>query len=133
MYVYTVSKWCWLLHGNITIICSSVGYHIYIIYLKSLKINRYEFEKLDWHSESVTSTSSYTLYIFYQQMNGFEIFIDDWLIHWLIYYSVFIDSKGHVALDRNPGPGYNTLLLWIIPWDLLVHVSIDSSTHYLAF
>ena len=26
---------------------------------------------------------------------------------------------GHVALDRNPGPGYNTLLLRLIPGDLL--------------
>ena len=28
-------------------------------------------------------------------------------------------SKGHVALDRNPGPRYNTLLLRMIPGDLL--------------
>ena len=27
--------------------------------------------------------------------------------------------KGHVALDRNPGTGYNTLLLRLIPGDLL--------------
>ena len=27
--------------------------------------------------------------------------------------------KVHVALDRNPGPGYNTLLLQSIPGDLL--------------
>ena len=27
--------------------------------------------------------------------------------------------EGHVALDRNPGPGYNTLLLRLIPEDLL--------------
>ena len=26
---------------------------------------------------------------------------------------------GHVALDRNSGPGYNTLLLRLIPGDLL--------------
>ena len=31
----------------------------------------------------------------------------------------FFGSKGHVALDRNPGPGYNTLLLWLIPGDRL--------------
>ena len=36
----------------------------------------------------------------------------------LIHYSAFFGSEGHVALDRNPGPGYNTLLLWLIP-DLL--------------
>ena len=31
----------------------------------------------------------------------------------------FFGSKGHVALDRNPGPGYNTLLLRMIPGYLL--------------
>ena len=31
----------------------------------------------------------------------------------------FFDSEGHVALDRNPGPGYDTLLLRMIPGDLL--------------
>ena len=31
----------------------------------------------------------------------------------------FLDSEGHVALDRNPGPGYVTLLLRLIPGDLL--------------
>ena len=32
---------------------------------------------------------------------------------------LFWGSEGHVALDRNPGPGYDTLLLWMIPGDLL--------------
>ena len=27
--------------------------------------------------------------------------------------------EGHVALDRNPGSGYNTLFLRLIPGDLL--------------
>ena len=31
----------------------------------------------------------------------------------------FFGSGGHVALDRNPGPGYDTLLLRIILGDLL--------------
>ena len=31
----------------------------------------------------------------------------------------FFGSEGHVALDRNPGPGYDTLLLRLIPEDLL--------------
>ena len=30
-----------------------------------------------------------------------------------------LGSEGHVALDRNPGPGYDTLLLRMIPGDLL--------------
>ena len=30
----------------------------------------------------------------------------------------FMGTKGHVALDRNPWPGYNTLLLRLIPGDL---------------
>ena len=37
----------------------------------------------------------------------------------LIHYSAFFGSEGHVALDRNPGPGYDTLLLRLIPGDLL--------------
>ena len=37
----------------------------------------------------------------------------------LIHYSAFFGSEGHVALDRNPGMGYDTLLLRMIPGDLL--------------
>ena len=41
----------------------------------------------------------------------------------------FFGSEGHVALGRDPGPGYNTLLLQLIPGDLLsAYVPIDSST-----
>ena len=42
----------------------------------------------------------------------------------------FFSSKGYVALDRNLGLGYNTLLLRLIPD--LSHVPIDSSTHILV-
>ena len=31
----------------------------------------------------------------------------------------FFGSEGHEALDRNPGPGYDTLLLRMIPGDFL--------------
>ena len=31
----------------------------------------------------------------------------------------FFYIEGHVAQDKNPGPGYNTLLLRLIPGDLL--------------
>ena len=31
----------------------------------------------------------------------------------------FFGIKGHVALDRNPGPVYNNLLFQLIPGDLL--------------
>ena len=51
----------------------------------------------------------------------------------LIHFSAFFDSEGHVALDRNPGTGYDTLLLRMIPRDLLSDIPIDSSTHYPAF
>ena len=37
----------------------------------------------------------------------------------LIHYSVFFGREGHVALDRNPGTGFDTLLLRMIPGDLL--------------
>ena len=29
-------------------------------------------------------------------------------------------NEGHVALDKNPGPAYDTLLLLLIPGDLLI-------------
>ena len=48
----------------------------------------------------------------------------------LIHYSAFSAAK---ALDRNPGPGYDTLLLRLIQGDLLSACPIDSSTHYPAF
>ena len=37
----------------------------------------------------------------------------------LIHICCFFGSEGHVALDRNPGPGYDTLLFRMIPGDLL--------------
>ena len=40
--------------------------------------------------------------------------INDGLIHYMCFYG----SEGHVALDRNPGPGYDTLLLRLISGDL---------------
>ena len=40
------------------------------------------------------------------------------LIHFLAAKAIF-SSEGHVALDRNLGAGYNTLLLLLIPGDLL--------------
>ena len=44
------------------------------------------------------------------------IFINDWLINTLY---CFFGSEGHVALDRNPGAGYDTLLARLIPGHLL--------------
>ena len=38
------------------------------------------------------------------------------MVNRLIHYSSFSAAK---ALDRNPGPGYDTLLLQMIPGDLL--------------
>ena len=38
---------------------------------------------------------------------------------WFNPLQCFFDSEGHVALDRNPGPGYDTLLLRMISGDLL--------------
>ena len=38
---------------------------------------------------------------------------------WFNPLQCFFGSEGHVALDRNPGPGYDTLLLRMIPGDLL--------------
>ena len=41
--------------------------------------------------------------------------------------------EGHVALDRNPGMGFITLLLRLISEIFQVHIRIDSSTHYQEF
>ena len=38
---------------------------------------------------------------------------------WFNPLSCFFGSEGHVVLDRNTGPGYDTLLLRLIPGDLL--------------
>ena len=45
----------------------------------------------------------------------------DALLYFLCFNSLkcFFCSEGHVALDRNPGPGYDTLLLRMIPGDIL--------------
>ena len=40
-------------------------------------------------------------------------------IHSLIHFSAFFGRECHVALDRNQGSGYDTLLLWMIPGDFL--------------
>ena len=43
----------------------------------------------------------------------------------------FFGIEGHVALDINPGPGYNTLLLRLISGYLLsAGPHIDRTTHY---
>ena len=42
--------------------------------------------------------------------------------YWVLFNPLlycFFGSEGHVALDTNPGPGYDTLLLRMIPGDLL--------------
>ena len=38
---------------------------------------------------------------------------------WVNPLKCFFGSESHVALDRNPGPEYDTLLLRLIPGDLL--------------
>ena len=51
---------------------------------------------------------------------GIDICVKDVGIRFgLIHYQCIFGSEGHVALDRNPGLGYNTLLLRMIPGDLL--------------
>ena len=45
----------------------------------------------------------------------------------------FFGIEGYIVLERILWPEYNSLLLILMPRDLLVHVLIDSSTQYLAF
>ena len=47
---------------------------------------------------------------------------------------LFYGIESHVALDRNPEPGYNTLLLRLIPGDLYIaclHRQFHTLTHHL--
>ena len=46
-----------------------------------------------------------------------KIFQNNGLV-WFNPLKCFFGSEGHVALDRNPGTGYDTLLLRMIPGDL---------------
>ena len=41
------------------------------------------------------------------------------MIDLLIHFSAFFGSEGHVALDRNTGPGYDSLFLRLVPGFLL--------------
>ena len=56
-------------------------------------------------------------YLPYKLSKAITVFDTVWF--GLIHYSAFFGSEGHVALDRNPGPGYDSLLLRLIPGDLL--------------
>ena len=48
-----------------------------------------------------------------------NIFIHSHFVIMINPLECFFGSEGHVALDRNLGPGYDTLLLRMIPGDLL--------------
>ena len=49
-----------------------------------------------------------------------NIVIKSWFgLVWFNPLQCFFGSEGHLALDRNPGSGYDTLLLRLIPGDLL--------------
>ena len=53
-----------------------------------------------------------------------------------LVFTLMIDRLIHrrpCSTKRNPGPGYNTLLLRLIPGDLLMPVSIDNFKHFPAF
>ena len=52
----------------------------------------------------------------------------------LIHYSAFFGSEGHVALERNPGPGYDSLLLRLIsrnPLSVCPHRQFHALTGHL--
>ena len=60
----------------------------------------------------------------HRNMNVFSI---------MIYPSeCFFGVDAHVSLDRNPIPGYNTLILWLIPGDLF-NACPRRQFHTLAF
>ena len=47
-------------------------------------------------------------------------------------FQCFDDIVGHAALDRNPGPGYDTLLLRLIP-GRLYSACLQRQFHTLSF
>ena len=55
--------------------------------------------------------------VIYDFLKGKSYLIYNFMV-WFNPLWCFFGSEGHVALDRNPGPGYDTLLLRMIP-DLL--------------
>ena len=48
-----------------------------------------------------------------------NMMLDRFGLVWFNPLYCFFVIECHVALDRNPGPGYDTLLLRMIPGDLL--------------
>ena len=82
----------------------------------------------------VTARKMYTIFMYQNEVWKFSgsIFFSKYeggfckkiscvcVLVWFNPLKCFFGSEGHVALDRNPGPGYDTLLLWIIPGDLLI-------------
>ena len=52
-----------------------------------------------------------------------DLFLEEALV-WFNPLKCFFGSEGHVALDRNPVPGYDTLLLRMISGDLFKCISL---------
>ena len=64
--------------------------------------------------------TSNAVYITFVRNNILTSEKQDWFgLVWFNPLQCFFGSEGHVALDRNPGPGYDTLFLRMIPGDLL--------------
>ena len=87
-----------------------------------LKINKNTFlnksEVREMQNCDTLSSHQHSMHIFNAEpRSNSQLYVH--LFHWLINPLKCISSiKGQVAQDRNPGPGYNTLLLLLILGDL---------------
>ena len=73
-----------------------------------------EMEEDDDEESASPRDVGHNIYILAHQVPKDAMLID-WLINpvWR-----FFGNKSHLALDRNPRPGYTTLLLQLIPGDI---------------
>ena len=77
------------------------------------------------HGANITGharKSNLALYFVGHKMKHMLVLIEIFLVQFSqtsYFYHCIYPSKGHVALDRQLGPGFNTLLLQMIPGDLL--------------
>ena len=75
-------------------------------------------------TRSASNINNYTritliLTLFLRVLRDLRAHTDYFGLVWFNPLLCFFGSEGHVALDRNPGPGYDILLLRMIPGDLL--------------
>ena len=92
---------------------SFVWWHIYFHSVKDEMFYSTWLRLLEWVG-IIHSKSNYDLVY----TNTCSLCTDTHVNDWLIHYSAFFDIQSHVALGRNPGPGYNKPLSRLTLGDL---------------